>query len=114
MRPRLWAGGLFLVALILGALVWSALFRVPVSVTGQGILLAPGGMIDVVADAAGQVLALDAAPGTPVAEGAVVARIAQPDLELKRDIARAERADTLRFRDDLIRFQAADDANRAR
>ena len=54
------------------------------------------------------------APGTPVAEGAVVARIAQPDLELKRDIARAERADTLRFRDDLIRFQAADDANRAR
>ncbi|WP_298640376.1 NHLP bacteriocin system secretion protein [uncultured Tistrella sp.] len=114
MRPRLWAGGLFLVVLILGALVWSALFRVPVSVTGQGILLAPGGMIDVVADAAGQVLALDAAPGTPVAEGAVVARIAQPDLELKRDIARAERADALRFRDDLIRFQAADDANRAR
>ncbi|MEN2976336.1 NHLP bacteriocin system secretion protein (plasmid) [Tistrella bauzanensis] len=113
MRPRLWASGLFLVALILGGLVWSVLFHVPISVGGQGILLAPGGMIDVVADAAGQVRALDASPGSTVRSGAVVARIAQPDLDLKLTIARAEMDDAIRFRDDLARFQDHDGANRA-
>ena len=112
MRPRLWGAGLFIVALILGGLIWSAFFRVPVSVTGQGILLAPGGMIDIVADAAGQVRALDATPGTRVDVGTIVARIAQPDLDLKLAIARAEQEDAQRFRDELSRFQQSDGENR--
>lgn len=112
MRPRMWGAGLFIVTLLIAAIVWSAFFRVPVSVNGQGILLAPGGMIDVVADAGGQVRALDVAPGDAVEPDTVVAHINQPELDLKLSVARSELLDAEKFRTDLIQFQQRDAKNR--
>ena len=76
-------------AVIVGGLVWSAFFTIPVSVSGQGILLSSGGVADVVADAGGQVHELVVAPGSMVSADMIIARIAQPDvaLELTRGIS---------------------------
>ncbi|MEP9380562.1 NHLP bacteriocin system secretion protein [Aquabacter sp. CN5-332] len=105
MRPRLWGAGLALVALVVGAVAWSAVFTVPISVDGEGIVLSPGRIIDVVADATGQIRELTVGPGDIVELGMVVARVEQPDLRLKLGVARGELDDALRFRDALVRFQ---------
>ncbi len=113
MRPRLWGAGSFLVAVILGAMAWSAVFTVPVSVNGRGILLSARGVVDVVADAPGQIHELIARPGDAVAPGLVIARIDQPELRLQLSVARGELDDAQRFHDDLVEFQRRDDAARA-
>ncbi|GAB4170694.1 MAG: hypothetical protein OHK0024_06760 [Thalassobaculales bacterium] len=112
MRPRLWGAGLLAVAVVLGTLAWSAVFTVPVSVTGRGILLSARGVADVVADAPGQIHELLARPGDAVTPGMVIARIDQPELRLLLSIARGELDDARRFHDDLIAFQQRDGAAR--
>lgn len=113
MRPSLWGTGLLLVALILGTLVWSAFFTVPVTVNGRGILLSARGVVDVVADAPGQIHELNARPGDAVTPGMVIARIDQPELRLQLSIARGELEDAQRFHTDLLGFQRRDAEARA-
>lgn len=108
MRPRLWGTGLFLVSLVLGTLAWSAVFSVPVTVNGRGILLSARGVVDVVADAPGQIHELKVHPGDAVTPGMVIARIDQPDLRLQLSIARGELDDAQRFHTDLLGFQRRD------
>src|SRR5882762_4770367 len=45
-----------LAALVVGGLIWSAILTVPVTVRGQGILLAPGGVLDVTSEAPGRLV----------------------------------------------------------
>jgi HlyD family secretion protein len=108
MRPGTWFAGLLVVAVIVGGLVWSAFFTIPVSVNGQGILLSSGGVADVVANAGGQVHDLTVVPGDTVTPDMVVARISQPDVELELDVARGQLADARTFLDELVRFQEQD------
>ncbi|RTR22527.1 NHLP bacteriocin system secretion protein [Azospirillum griseum] len=113
MRPRLWGLGFFLTTVILGILVWSAFFIVPVTVNGRGILLSARGVVDVVADASGQIHELNARPGDAVTPGMIIARIDQPELRLQLSIARGELDDALRFHTDLLGFQRRDAEARA-
>lgn len=113
MRPRLWGSGAILVAVLAGAVAWSAVFAVPVTVVGQGIVLSAGRVIDVVADAAGQVHELNVRPGDEVTAGLTVARISQPDLRLQLSVARGELADAERFQAELAAFQQRDAARRS-
>lgn len=108
MRPRLWGAGLVMAAVIVGGLVWSAFFTIPVSVSGQGILLSSGGVADVVADAGGQVHELVVAPGSMVSADMIIARIAQPDVALELTVAQGQLADAQRFQRELMRFQEQD------
>lgn len=105
MRLRLWGVGLFLVAVVVGAVVWSAVFTVPVSVNGQGIVLSVGRVIDVVAEATGQIRELTVGAGDAVDVGMVVARVEQPELRLELVEAHGEFDDADDFRDELVRFQ---------
>ena len=57
-----------------------------VRVSGQGVLLTPGGVKDVVALAPGQLLSIDVAVGDAIALGQVVARVAEPGRPLPTDI----------------------------
>lgn len=108
MRPRLWGAGLVMAAVIVGGLVWSAFFTIPVSVSGQGIFLSSGGVADVVADAGGQVHELVVAPGSMVSADMIIARIAQPDVALELTVAQGQLADAQRFQSELMRFQEQD------
>lgn len=112
MRPALWGAGLFVTALTIAAVVWSAFFTIPVSVAGQGIILAREGIVDVVANAGGQVQDLSVGTGDMVTAGMVVAKVSQPDTALNLAIAEGERADARKFLEQLVDFHARDIASR--
>ncbi|MBN1179986.1 MAG: NHLP bacteriocin system secretion protein [Anaerolineae bacterium] len=61
--------------LLLAALAWGVFGSLSVEVSGQGVLLTPGGVRDVVALASGQLLEIDVAVGDTVTAGQVVARV---------------------------------------
>ncbi len=67
-------------ALIVSALAWSIVGRVPTTVQGTGILLREGGVFDVQTIAGGQVTQLQVVEGQAVKAGDLIARVAQPEL----------------------------------
>jgi len=80
------AGWLALAAcwvLIGTALVWGIWGSVPTKVDGGGILIHTGGVMEVVTRGSGQILAIKVREGDLVQQGQVVARITQPDLDVK-------------------------------
>ena len=66
-----------LLGLIAAAAVWSAVATVPINVRGPGILIQPGGVLNVVTASEGPVTELMVQPGDAVERGQVVARIDQ-------------------------------------
>jgi HlyD family secretion protein len=87
-RPRGWLA-LCAIALVLGgALVWGVIGRTQETIEGSGILLRRGGLAEIQSTGAGTISAITVRAGDVVAPGAVVARLAQPELE--RAIAQAE------------------------
>jgi len=83
-----WAllGGL--TVLVIGGLIWSVLVVVPVTVKGEGILLSPGGVLDVTSDTPGRVTQFLVQAGEGISAGQIVARLDQPSL--RQDLATAE------------------------
>lgn len=65
------------------ALTWGIWGSVPTKVEGGGILLRTEGVFEVVTRGPGQVLAISVREGDLVQKGQVVARITQPDLDVK-------------------------------
>lgn len=106
--PRMWIAGLGLVGLIVVAILWSAVFPIPITVSGRGILLAPGGVVDVSADAPGQIRDLLVQPGDMVRRGQIIARIEQPEIGLKLSLAEGELIAARRLLAELRGIQGAD------
>jgi HlyD family secretion protein len=75
-------------ALVVAALLWSIVGRIPTTVQGTGILLREGGVFDVQTIAGGQVMELHAVEGQTVKAGEIIGRVAQP--ELVRQITEAK------------------------
>ena len=67
-------------AVLVTAIVWGMVGRLPENVGGMGILVKSGGVFEVVPATSGRVIDLAVAVGDSVTEGQVVARIAQPEL----------------------------------
>ena len=86
-RPRAWVALLGLWMLIGVALAWSIFGRLPVTITGTGILLSSAGLRDVEAQGSGIVQSLTVREGDLVEKGALIAQISQPKLE--QDVAQA-------------------------
>lgn len=113
--PRGWVAMLALGILLLTAIVWGCIGRIPETVHGQGMLIKSGGVLQVVPLAGGRVTDIAVSVGDPVSAGQIVARVAQPALadELNRALAkladlRAERESSLAFgRRDLALQSAA-------
>jgi HlyD family secretion protein len=103
-RPT-WVALLALAVLVVGGLIWSVVLRVPVTVPGQGILLSPGGLLDVTADNPGRLLSFSVAVGDKVKAGTAVARLDQPEVREDLINAEAEYRDVLEERDQILKFQ---------
>jgi HlyD family secretion protein len=94
-----------LVALVLGGIAWAVIVVVPVTVQGQGILLGPGGLLDVSSGSQGRVISLEVRPGQLVKPGMKVARLDQPQLQEELVAARGELTDTRRQKELTLEFQ---------
>jgi len=110
MRPWTWWMGGALVAAALIGIIWSALVEVPLKVQGRGILLPPGGIVDIVSDTDGRIDALLVRPGDRVARGQPIARVDQSEVRLQLALAEGQAADALRQRDSLLAFQRREEA----
>jgi HlyD family secretion protein len=77
-----------LAALVVAAVLWSWVGRIPTTVQGTGILLREGGVFDVQTTAGGQVMELNVTEGQAVRAGQIIGRVAQP--ELGRQIREAQ------------------------
>ncbi len=83
-----WALLAGLTVLVVGGLIWSVLVVVPVTVKGEGILLSPGGVLDVTSDSPGRVTKFLVQTGEGIKTGQVVAQLDQP--ALRQDLANAQ------------------------
>jgi HlyD family secretion protein len=110
MRPWTWVVGGALLAMALVGLVWSSLVDVPVKVSGRGILLPPGGVIDIVADTDGRIETLSARPGSRVEAGMPVAAVDQSEVRLQLALAEGQAADAARHRRELLDFHRREEA----
>ena len=106
-RPTSWVLLLSLVALLATFVLWGFLGTVHTRVEGQGILLG-GNVYDVVPLTTGQVTRLYVVQGDTVAPGAVVAEMAQPDLDQRIRDARARLAEQQASFGELQAFGAQD------
>lgn len=64
-------------------IVWSLVGQIGIRVDGQGLLIRGGAVFDVTSGAQGRLNEVLVKPGDRIQEGQVVARIGQPELELK-------------------------------
>ncbi|MGK7867233.1 NHLP bacteriocin system secretion protein [Falsiroseomonas sp. E2-1-a20] len=110
MRPWTWGVGGGLLGLALVGLVWASLVDVPVKVSGRGILLPPGGVVDIVADTDGRIEALAARPGSRVEAGMPVARVDQSEVRLQLALAEGQATDAARHRRELQDFHRREEA----
>lgn len=78
--PKGWVALAGLGILISSTLVWATIGVIPERISGQGMLVKTGGVLQVVAASSGRVVDVAVGGGDLVVEGQVVARIAQPDL----------------------------------
>ncbi len=84
-----WLALLAVGVLLASVMAWAVYGRIPTTVSGGGILIKTGGIVNVVAPVDGQIEALYVSEGDLVKKGQIIARIAQPRL---LDEIRAARA----------------------
>ena len=80
-------------ALVLTAVVWGVWGTIPTKVVGQGILVHPEGLLEILSGGGGQVSAVYANPGDTVHKGQVLARLEQNKLGEEIKHAREELAE---------------------
>jgi HlyD family secretion protein len=78
--PRAWLALAALLSILGTAVLWGFLGNIPQKTEGQGILMASGGVENIVNLAAGRVTDVRVQSGDRVKKGEIVARIDQPDL----------------------------------
>ncbi|NEV64967.1 NHLP bacteriocin system secretion protein [Thiorhodococcus minor] len=88
-----WLVLLALGATMLAAILWSASATAPVKVQARGILIAAGGLEQIVASVPGRLLTLEVRPGDSVAVGDLIARVEQGELRRELETARAQLED---------------------
>ncbi|TCK23479.1 HlyD family secretion protein [Ancylobacter aquaticus] len=75
---------------LVAAVAWSILSNAPLKVSGDGILLSPGGVADITTPSQGYLARLLVAPGDVVKAGQPVAVLDQPDLQSQLELKRLE------------------------
>ncbi|MFL2770679.1 MAG: NHLP bacteriocin system secretion protein [Rhodospirillaceae bacterium] len=79
-RSAHWLAILCFFTIVFLACGWSVISGVSIKVYGQGILVTPQGILDVVSSSGGRILEFTVSEGQEVQVGDIVARIDQPDL----------------------------------
>jgi len=90
-RPRAWIGLYALAAVLTAVLLWGIFGSLPTRISGQGVVIREGGVLNVAAQAGGTVASYsDLRLGQRVRAGQLIAVVGQPLLELQVDAARSE------------------------
>jgi len=80
-RPIGWLTLIAIALIIFSVTIWGIFGIMADKVTGNGIIVDPGGVANIAHTSGGRVIELNIAPGERVRKGQVVATIKQPDLE---------------------------------
>ncbi len=111
---RGWLALFALGALVVTAVVWGVLGKIPTKVRGNGILIRSGGIHEIESETAGKVTAVYPKQGEFVKRGQITARVAQPDLIERINKARAELAVLLEQKERTAAFGKTDMGMRKR
>lgn len=88
--PKSWLPLTALGFLVVVALIWSILGRIPITVEGRGVLIYPRKVVPLQSKSAGQLLAMNFNVGDVVKKGDVLATVDQVDLRKQLQLARAK------------------------
>jgi HlyD family secretion protein len=105
---RGWIALAAVAAVLVTGIGWSVVGRIPERVSGTGMLLKSGGVLEIVAPGAGRVADVSVEVGDTVREGQVIARVDQPALTDQLRQAKASLADLRAQRDQAARFNHRD------
>lgn len=83
--PKSWLPLAALGGLTFVAIVWSIVGRIPITVTGQGVLVRPQKVVAVQTPGSGQILTINVQPGASIKKGEVIATL-DPDPDLKKQL----------------------------
>jgi HlyD family secretion protein len=79
--PRAWLPLTAIASLVIVALLWSVFGRLPITVTGQGVLVRPRRVVQFQSPSAGQLLTLNIQPGSEIRKGDLLGTIDQSALQ---------------------------------
>jgi len=85
-NPTGWVALLALGLLLVTAILWGIFGSIPTKVAGEGILIAPGGVNDVVSLVSGQVADIYFDVGDVIQAGQVVARVTEPTMPINTKV----------------------------
>lgn len=85
---KAWIAQIAIFAIIVMALIWGYTGRLPSTVSGQGVIVRTGGVLNVVAAGSGVVAHLKVNVGDKISAGQIVATVAQPAILEKYNNAR--------------------------
>jgi HlyD family secretion protein len=100
-----WIGLGALVALIIGGTIWAMTIRVPITVSGSGIVLEPGGMLEVTSGSRGRLISFPVQPGAEIKAGVEIGQLDQGELKTQLQTAEAELRDLKAEREQIVAFQ---------
>jgi HlyD family secretion protein len=87
-RPSDWIWAAVICFLLVAAIIWGVVGRIPTRVSGEGILISNGDrVVDAVSAAAGRLASVSVALGDHVVKGQPIAQIVQTDIEQKHSEA---------------------------
>lgn len=90
--PQTWLPLVSMGCLIVGAGVWSVVGRIPLTVTGAGVLIRPRHVVQFQAPKEGQILNINVKAGDRVKQGQVLATIDQSQLQKELELEKAKLA----------------------
>jgi len=107
-NPTGWLSMVTLITLVVSGIVWSLIGTIPEKVIGKGILINPGGVLDVISSTHGRLTRFAVQSGEWVVAGQIVAVVSQPDIENELDVARSRLAEAESQYQKLLDFQNRD------
>lgn len=89
-QPNKWIPLAAMGSLIAVGLAWSVYGRIPITVTGQGVVVFPSKVVPFQSPSSGQILNLFVRPGDRIKKGQVIATIDQTELQERLNLARVK------------------------
>ncbi|MCU0569901.1 MAG: NHLP bacteriocin system secretion protein [Oculatellaceae cyanobacterium Prado106] len=104
--PKKWLSLVAFGSLIGVGLCWSVFGRIPVTLTGRGVLVYPSQVMNLQAPSNGQIVAVNVQTGDRVKKGQIIATIDQSELQKQIQLAQAKLAELQVQDQDATRLQS--------
>ncbi|MFN9970505.1 MAG: biotin/lipoyl-binding protein, partial [Phycisphaerae bacterium] len=102
---RGWIPLLTLLSLCVAAIVWGIFGRIPVTVSGHGILISPGNVKGLQAQSGGQLAELDLRVGQRVEKGQKLGTLSQSSLRTEIEQTSRKLLEVRRTHDDAVKLE---------